>query len=138
MDLSNIRPQMAVVGSDGQHVGTVDGVEHNRIKLTRRDTAAGGQHHWLPQDVIDRVEGDEVRLTLPAAEAWAAWQGEAAVQSPMPEGKAGMGDSATGTGGQSMAHQDRGRQSHSGEPGPRPDKPLPATPSRDKDRDMRS
>jgi|GEM_PF-240255 len=138
MDLSNIRPKMDVVGSDGGHVGTVDHIEHNRIKLRRGDPQAGGEHHWLPQEMIASVEGNTVRLTMPASQALQSWEGEAAVQSPIGgDVPAGMGGPFTGTGGQSMAHQDRSRTSHSGEPGPRPDKPLPETPSRDKNRDMR-
>jgi hypothetical protein len=137
MDLGNIRPRMEVVGSDGGHLGTVDHVEYNRIKLRRSDPDAGGQHHWLAQSMIGAVEGNTVRLTMPADQARQSWQGEAAVQSPMGDAPAGMGGPFTGTGGQSMAHQDRGRTSQTGEPGPRPDKPLPETPSRNKDRDMR-
>jgi hypothetical protein len=33
-----IKEHMEVVGSDGQHVGTVDGVEDDRIKLTKSDS----------------------------------------------------------------------------------------------------
>ena len=107
MDLGNIRPQMEVVGADGEHLGTVHHVEHNRIKLRRNDPAAGGQHHWLAQEMIAAVEGNRVRLAVPAAQARQSWGGEAG--SPMGgEGSpSGMGGPATGTGGQSMAHQDR-------------------------------
>lgn len=83
MDLSNIRPQMEVVGADGQHLGTVDHVERNRIKLRRNDPAAGGRHHWLPQHLVALAEGNTVRLTVPAEEARRLWQDEAAAQSPM-------------------------------------------------------
>ncbi len=78
MDLGNIRRQMDVVGSDGEHLGTVDHVDHNRIKLRRNDPAAGGQHHWLGQDMIDSVEGNTVRLAMPAAQARRSWQDESA------------------------------------------------------------
>ncbi len=78
MDLGNIRPGMDVVGSDGEHLGTVDHVDHNRIKLRRNDPASGGQHHWLAQGAIAEVDGNTVRLTMPAGEARQAWQGEAA------------------------------------------------------------
>ncbi|WP_135468973.1 DUF2171 domain-containing protein [Crenalkalicoccus roseus] len=94
MDLTNIRPQMEVVGSDGGHVGTVDHVEHNRIKLTRSDREAGGRHHFLAQEMVAKVEGNTVRLACTAEEARRAWQAEGG----------GMGDAATGTGGQSTAH----------------------------------
>jgi hypothetical protein len=77
MDLGNIRPQMDVVGSDGERIGTVDHVDHNRIKLRRNDPAAGGEHHWLAQDSIASVEGNTVRLSVPASQARQSWQGEA-------------------------------------------------------------
>jgi hypothetical protein len=138
MDLDNIRHGMEVVGADGQHLGSVDEVEHNRIKLRRNDPAAGGQHHWLPQSMIAEVDGNTVRLTMPAEQARRSWQGDAAVQSPVGEGPVGMGDAQTGTGGQSMVHaQETLGTTAAGQPGPRPDKPLPTTPGRDKDRDMR-
>lgn len=76
MDLGNIRPRMDVVGSDGEHLGTVDHVEHNRIKLRRNDPAAEGQHHWLAQDTIASVDGNTVRLAVPASQARRSWQGE--------------------------------------------------------------
>ena len=76
MDLGNIRPRMDVVGSDGEHLGTVDHVDRNRIKLRRNDPAAEGQHHWLAQETIASVDGNTVRLTVPASQARQAWQGE--------------------------------------------------------------
>ena len=39
---SQIREHMEVVGSDGEHVGTVDKVEGDRIKLTKDDPQAQG------------------------------------------------------------------------------------------------
>ncbi len=78
MDLDNIRPGMEVVGSDGERLGTVDHVEHNRIKLRRNDPAAGGQHHWLAQETVSAVDGNTVRLAVSAGQARQSWQGEAA------------------------------------------------------------
>ena len=78
MDLGNIRHGMDVVGADGQHLGSVDHIEHNRIKLRRNDPASGGQHHWLPQEAIASVDGNTVRLAMPADQARRSWQGEAA------------------------------------------------------------
>ncbi len=78
MDLGNIRPGMDVVGSDSEHLGTVDHVDHNRIKLRRNDPASEGQHHWLAQDMIAAVDGNAVRLAVPASQARQSWQGEAA------------------------------------------------------------
>ncbi len=78
MDLGNIRPGMDVVGSDGGHVGTVDHVDHNRIKLRRNDPASGGQHYWLAQDMLASVDGNAVRLAMPASQVRQSWQEEAA------------------------------------------------------------
>jgi len=66
-----IRPHMAVVGSDGGHVGTVDSLERGHIRLTRRDDpdGSGAHHHHIPLRAIDRVEAGQVRLTLPAQQA---------------------------------------------------------------------
>lgn len=41
VDLSKIREHMEVVGADGVHVGTVDKVEGQRIKLTKADSGMG-------------------------------------------------------------------------------------------------
>ena len=80
MDLGNIRPGMDVVGSDGEHLGTVDHVDHNRIKLRRNDPASGGEHHWLAQDMVASADGNTVRLSMPAGQARRSWQGDAAPQ----------------------------------------------------------
>ena len=39
-DASAIREHMEVIGADGVHVGTVDKVEGDRIKLTKADSGA--------------------------------------------------------------------------------------------------
>jgi hypothetical protein len=75
MNASQIREHMEVVGSDGQHVGRVDKVEGDRIKLTRSDPSAQGQHHSLPLSACDRVEGDKVKLSMPAQQAMEMAQG---------------------------------------------------------------
>jgi hypothetical protein len=64
---------MKVVGSDHQPVGTVDHIEGNRIKLAKNDPQAGGQHHYIPADWVDRVDGDEVCLRQSAREATSQW-----------------------------------------------------------------
>lgn len=66
---AQIREHMEVVGSDGQHVGTVDKVEGDQIKLTKNDPQAQGQHHYLPLDVVASVEQNAVRLNLTADQA---------------------------------------------------------------------
>lgn len=57
---------MEVVGSDGEHVGTVDKLV---IKLTKNDPAAGGQHHIISLDTVGSVEDGKLMLNVPAAEA---------------------------------------------------------------------
>lgn len=70
---TSIREHMKVVGADRQPVGTVDNVEGNRIKLTRNDPQAGGQHHYIPVDWVERVDGDQVYLRQNANEARQGW-----------------------------------------------------------------
>jgi hypothetical protein len=61
----DIREHMEVIGADGAHIGTVDRVEDNRIKLTRPDSGIGHEqhHHFIPRGLVAEVEGDKVRLT---------------------------------------------------------------------------
>jgi hypothetical protein len=61
----DIREHMEVIGADGVHLGTVDRVEENRIKLIRADSGIGHQehHHYIPKGLVAEVEGDRVRLT---------------------------------------------------------------------------
>lgn len=74
-DLSQIKEHMEVIGADGVHVGTVDHVEGDRIKLTKKDSGAdveGGQgshaghHHYISKGLIADIEGDTVRLSANA------------------------------------------------------------------------
>jgi len=61
----DIREHMEVIGADGVHLGTVDRVEDNRIKLIRADSGVGHEehHHYIPRGLVAEVEGDKVRLT---------------------------------------------------------------------------
>ena len=70
---SNIREHMEVIGSDGNHLGTVDHVEGNSIKLTKSDPKAGGQHHYIPLDWVDKVD-QKVRLSKPCDAAMRDWK----------------------------------------------------------------
>ncbi|MCY7279423.1 MAG: DUF2171 domain-containing protein [Sphingomonas bacterium] len=68
-DLSQIREHMEVIGADGVHVGTVDKVEGDRIKLTKADSGEGGHeghHHFISQGLVATIEGDQVRLSANA------------------------------------------------------------------------
>ena len=66
VNASEITEHLEVVGSDGQHVGTVDKLV---IKLTKKDPAAHGQHHIIPLDAVASVTGGKVMLSMPASEA---------------------------------------------------------------------
>lgn len=68
---SQIREHMEVVGSDGEHVGTVDRLEGDRIKLTKRDDPdrSGQHHHYLPIGSVASVAGDQVRLNMSGRQA---------------------------------------------------------------------
>jgi hypothetical protein len=61
----DIREHMEIIGADGVHIGTVDRVEDNRIKMIRADSGVGHQdeHHFIPRGLVAEVEGDKVRLT---------------------------------------------------------------------------
>jgi hypothetical protein len=68
-DISQIREHMDVVGADGVHVGTVDRVEGDRIKLTKKDSGEGshrGHHHFIATALVADLEGDTVRLSANA------------------------------------------------------------------------
>ena len=74
-DTSQIKEHMEVIGADGVHVGTVDHVDGDRIKLTKKDSGAdveegqgshAGHHHYISQGLIAGVEGDKVRLSANA------------------------------------------------------------------------
>lgn len=65
----DIREHMEVIGADGVHLGTVDRVEDDRIKLTRADSGEGGHeghHHFISRGLVAEVEGDKVRLSANA------------------------------------------------------------------------
>lgn len=78
-DTSRIREHMEVIGADGVHVGTVDRVEGDRIKLTKADSGMGshkGHHHYVPASLVAEIEGDRVRLSANADVA-VGFEGEA-------------------------------------------------------------
>lgn len=75
MDASQIKEHMDVVGSDDQHVGTVDQVDGQRIKLARKDPAADGEHHYIELDKVSSVQDGRVRLGCTAQQARQGWEG---------------------------------------------------------------
>ncbi|WP_062732117.1 DUF2171 domain-containing protein [Sphingobium abikonense] len=76
VDLNQIKEHAEVIGADGVHVGTVDHVEGDRIKLTKKDSGAQvegatgsheGHHHYISKGLIAEVESDgRVRLSANA------------------------------------------------------------------------
>ena len=69
IDLSKIKPHAKVVGADGVHVGTVDRIEGDRIKLTKKDSGQGshkGHHHYVSRSLVAAIEGNTVRLSANA------------------------------------------------------------------------
>ena len=72
-DAAGIREHMEVIGADGVHLGTVDKLEEHRIKLTKADSASGHQdhHHYISRGLVAGVDGDKVRLSATAANAYA-------------------------------------------------------------------
>ena len=69
MSRSDIQEHMEIIGADGVHVGTVDAVENNRIKLIKADSGEGrhkGHHHYIDLGLVAEVEGEKVRLSANA------------------------------------------------------------------------
>ena len=74
-DLSQIQEHAEVIGADGVHVGTVDKVEGDRIKLTKKDSGPEvlegtgsheGHHHFISGGLVAGVEDGVVRLSANA------------------------------------------------------------------------
>ena len=63
--LDQVREHMEIIGADGVHLGTVDRVEGDRIKLVKADSgvAHSDHHHFIPAGLVAAVEGDRVRLS---------------------------------------------------------------------------
>ncbi len=67
-DSTQIREHMNVIAADGTHIGTVDHVDGDRIKLTKQDSS-DGRHHYVSIGLVADVEGDDVRLSASGANA---------------------------------------------------------------------
>ena len=77
-DASAIREHMEVIGADGVHLGTVDKIDGERIKLTKADSGVQiegqqgqhtGHHHYISLGLVAGVDGDQVRLSATGANA---------------------------------------------------------------------
>jgi len=64
---------MNVLGSDGNHVGTVDRIKGQKIILTKNDPMSHGKHHAIPMDWINSVQQDEIRLNQTTETATTNW-----------------------------------------------------------------
>lgn len=71
--VGTVKEHQEVVGSDGEHVGTVDYVRGDRIVLTKTDKDSGGHHHSIPSRWVEEVD-DKVHLTMTADEAHREWR----------------------------------------------------------------
>lgn len=56
-----IKQHMEIVDAAGRHVGTVDELDGDTIKLTRSDSS-DGQHHYVDFDHVDRIDENRVYL----------------------------------------------------------------------------
>ena len=110
--ISGIEEHMEVVGADGGHVGTVDKVEGDRIKLTKKDSGQGshqGHHHYLSTGLVAAVEGGKVRLSATAANALTFREEEDEGRS------ARMTGGGSGSSSYSSGNENRNIDRHSGE-----------------------
>jgi hypothetical protein len=83
-DLSRIREHMEIIGADGVHLGTVDSVEGDRIKLIKADSGShSGHHHYVSGGLVADIEGNKVRLSA---------NGDAAVLLEEEEDGRGLGE----------------------------------------------
>jgi hypothetical protein len=101
--IGGIKEHMDIIGADGVHVGTVDKVEGDRIKLTKQDAGEGrhkGHHHYLSTGLVAEVEGDRVRLSANAANAFMfEEESDGSARSSPSAGKAaGLGWGSVGIG----------------------------------------
>ncbi|QCB55724.1 DUF2171 domain-containing protein [Sphingopyxis sp. PAMC25046] len=63
-DLKQVSEHMEIIGADGVHIGTVDRVEGDRIKMTKADSGShGDHHHFISGGLVASVEGNQVRLS---------------------------------------------------------------------------
>ncbi len=64
-DLSQIKEHADVIGADGVHVGTVDHLDGDQIKLTKKDSD-DQRHHYVPIALVAEIEDGTVRLSANA------------------------------------------------------------------------
>lgn len=65
VDFNEIKEHANVIGADGVHVGTVDHLQDDRIKLTKRDSG-DQRHHYISLGLVADIEDGTVRLSANA------------------------------------------------------------------------
>ncbi len=65
VDSSQIKEHADVIGADGVHVGTVDHVQGDRLKLTKKDSG-DQRHHFISMGLVADIEDGTVRLSANA------------------------------------------------------------------------
>lgn len=73
MFVEQIKEGQRVIGSDGEPVGTIDSLSGQLLKLRKNDPESGGAHHYLDLALVVALEGDTIKLIVPAAEAKERW-----------------------------------------------------------------
>lgn len=75
INVQDIQQHAEVVGSDHQHVGTVDHLDgQDKIKLAKNDQSANGQHHYIPNQWVQQIQGNQVVLNKTADQVFQQWQ----------------------------------------------------------------
>jgi hypothetical protein len=62
-DKSLIKEHAEIVGSCGNHVGTVDSLEGDFIKLTKEDSE-DGRHHYLPAAAVADIQDGKITTVV--------------------------------------------------------------------------
>jgi hypothetical protein len=72
VNAAQIEEHMEVVGNDRLHVGVIDRVDNDEIKLSKTG-APDGLHHFLPLATVESVD-DRVHLNRSSIRAMAEWR----------------------------------------------------------------
>lgn len=94
--LTSIQEHMDVVGSDGETVGKVDKVSGDQVILTK-DDSTDNRHHSIDCSTIDTVEGDQVRLDMPAKDVKARFTSQSGRSDHDRNGDTNLENSFSGT-----------------------------------------
>jgi short-subunit dehydrogenase len=84
VNASEIIEHAEVLSADNQHIGTVDKVHGNQIKLTRKDST-DAKHHFIPLSWVASATGGEVRLNRNAYVVREHWGTEKRAEENAPD-----------------------------------------------------